>query len=132
MGDLLGHWELRHDARPWLLNSERAGSGRGIGGYHGRAALTTEWREAFAWLATAQRIPQLAYGHVEIRQLCRDRRLPDTGSCFPTAKAAIDGLVDAGVLKDDGPAFVRSLTFIAPETTGEHALVLQITGPVLQ
>lgn len=33
---------------------------------------------------------------------------------MPAAKAAIDGIVDAGVLPDDTPAHVLSLTFRPP------------------
>ncbi len=48
--------------------------------------------------------------------------LPDTGAPFYAAKAVIDGLVDAGVLPEDGPAVVRRLTFEAPEIVGHHGL----------
>lgn len=119
-------WELRYDARPWLLNSERSGGKRGTGGHYGRAALVKEWRETYAWLAKEARLPHLDAIKVEVLQLCRTRKLPDTGSCFPAVKAAIDGLMDAGVIDDDGPNYVRSLTFHAPFTEGIDALILRI------
>lgn len=122
-------WELRYDARPWLLNSERAGGKRGTGGHYGRAALVKEWRTTFAWLAKEARVPPLQWLTAEVQQICRTRKVPDTGSCFPAVKAAIDGLVDAGVLADDGPQFVRALTFLAPITEGVDALVLRVKGP---
>jgi hypothetical protein len=44
----------------------------------------------------------------------RDGRTQDVGACYPAAKAAIDGLVDAGVIPDDGPQYVTRLTFDPP------------------
>jgi hypothetical protein len=41
-------------------------------------------------------------------------RLPDTGACFPTVKAIIDGAVDAGLLVDDTPDIVTHLAFHRP------------------
>lgn len=63
-------------------------------------------------------------------QMCRDKRMPDTGNAFPAAKAAIDGLVDAGVLPDDNGRYVHALTFLAPQAAGFDALELHVTGPV--
>ena len=57
--------------------------------------------------------------------------MADTGGHFPVAKACIDGLVDAGVIPDDGPEFVRSLTFKAPQVDGgvdRALLVINATG----
>lgn len=47
-------------------------------------------------------------------------------SPFGAAKAAIDGLVDAGVLSEDGPDIVTMLAFNRPEVTGTDALRLLI------
>ncbi len=44
----------------------------------------------------------------------RQRSQQDVGACFPAAKAAIDGLVGAGVIPDDTPDHVITLTFRAP------------------
>jgi hypothetical protein len=44
--------------------------------------------------------------------LVSNRRSPqDVGGCLPAVKAAVDGLVDAGVMSDDGPDQVRELVF---------------------
>ena len=48
--------------------------------------------------------------------------MPDVGAPILAVKAVIDGLVDAGVLPDDGPDIVRRLTFEAPEIAGFHGL----------
>jgi hypothetical protein len=44
----------------------------------------------------------------------RNGALTDTGSHYPAAKAAIDGLVDAGVLPDDGGDEVPYLVMARP------------------
>lgn len=55
------------------------------------------------------------------------RSMADTGACHPAAKAAIDGIVDAGILPDDSPQYVREIIFRAPQI-GRDALVLIVTG----
>ncbi len=41
-------------------------------------------------------------------------RMPDADSVAGAAKPIIDGLVDAGLLVDDGPAWVRQVVYHAP------------------
>lgn len=114
-------YALRYNARPWTLNVERQGN------RFQRAALVREWRAAFALLARHAHVPPLAAVEVTVTPHVRNRRsLPDTGACFGAAKASIDGLVDAGVLTDDGPDVVRRLTFLAPVVDGADALVLSV------
>lgn len=108
---------LRYERRPWSLNVERQGN------RWKRAALVKEWREHFADLAKGQ--PPMEAVNVTVQPELRNRSgEPDTGACIGAAKAAIDGLVDAGVLAEDGPKVVRRLTFLAPVVTGVDALVL--------
>lgn len=47
--------------------------------------------------------------------------LGDAGNCYPTVKAAIDGLRDAEVLPDDDPRYVTTIALHAPRhpTSGE-------------
>lgn len=112
---------LRYERRPWTLNVERQGN------RWKRAKLVAEWRAEFARLATERQIPSLSAVHVTAIPHLRNRAsMPDTGACIGAAKAAIDGLVDAGVLAEDGPAVVRSLLFVAPEVTGTDALELEV------
>jgi hypothetical protein len=54
-------------------------------------------------------------------------RLQDVSACNPAVKAAIDGLVDAGVMQDDSPEFLTAITFLQP-VRAENALTLHITG----
>ncbi len=112
---------LSYPARPWTTNAERRLAP------HARARLVKEWREAFFWLAKSAEIPRLEAATVTVVQHSRDARWkPDTGACMPAAKAAVDGLVDAGVLADDGAAFVRALVFLPPVIDGADGLELVI------
>lgn len=114
-------YTLRYEQRPWTLNVERQGN------HWRRAALVREWRTTFAWLALEQRIPPLGCIEVTATPEVKHRgSMPDTGACIGAVKAAIDGLVDAGVLEDDGPDQVTALTFCAPVVTGVDALTIRI------
>ena len=120
-------WTLTYHARPWSLNVERRSS------RFQRAPMVKEWRDAYRLLALEERIPRLAWAHVEARPEYRTARsLPDTAACVGSVKAAIDGLVDAGVLTDDGPDRVRRVTFEAPtvdRSLHSDRLVLVVYGP---
>jgi hypothetical protein len=119
----VGPLVLRHEARPWTLNVERQGN------RWKRAALVKEWRAQFAVLAAGtDRFEAIT---VTVQPELRNRAaMPDTGACFGAAKAAIDGLVDAGVIVEDGPKVVRRLTFLAPIVTGVDALVVTVEEEV--
>lgn len=114
-------WVLRYEARPWTTNAERAAS------HWVRAKLTREWREAFGWLARAERLPPLAWASIIAQPSQKGGRLQDAGGCAPAVKAAVDGIVDAGVLPDDSPEYVKALTYLRP-LRGEPALTLWIAG----
>lgn len=109
--------------RPLLENS-----------YHGahhrvQANMRAEWRTAFERIA-AGRFPGVDWAGVVAIPHVKDRIPQDIGACFPSVKAGIDGLVDAGILIDDGPTFLRSLKFqavVARSPIG-NALELRVTG----
>lgn len=42
----------------------------------------------------------------------RTDRLLDVGNCATSSKCALDGLVDAGILVDDNPRYVKALTYV--------------------
>lgn len=114
-------FDLRLERRPWTLNVERQGN------RWKRAALVKEWRATFNALALEADIPPLDSIDAEVHVELRNRAgIPDTAACIGAAKAAIDGLVDAGVIPHDGPTVVRSLLFHAPTVTGVDALTLTI------
>jgi len=41
-------------------------------------------------------------------------KIPDAGNALPALKAGVDGLVDAGVILDDTPEYVKKISFHAP------------------
>jgi crossover junction endodeoxyribonuclease RusA len=89
------HYRLTVPATmPWLTANQRLG-------WWARARLTARWRQEAAWLARSAKLPALesAYVVVELRFPVLRRR--DPGNWSPTAKAIVDGLVDAGVFVDD-------------------------------
>lgn len=124
-------WHLVHYDRPWTLNAERAGGERGIGGHLGRAALTETWKHAFAVLARQAKIPPLAWARFEVWPFYRaGTPMPDTGNEAPAVKAAIDGIVAAGVLPDDAGPFVHHIGYNPPQVSpnGRDALILDVIG----
>lgn len=114
-------WEIEYAQRPWTTNKERTEH------YFTRAKRVKEWREAFAWLAKAAKIPPLEWASVSAKPWQKGGVLQDVAACNPAVKAAIDGLVDAGVLIDDSPEYLKSVEFRAPER-GRNALTLYIHG----
>lgn len=51
---------------------------------------------------------------------------PDVAACYPAVKAAIDGLVDAGVLDDDDDRFLLAVTFLPVSVCGKEGLQLTV------
>ena len=108
--------------RPWTANAERTWH------FQKRARVVREARERFAWLARGERIPPLQRISVAAVPLVMNRRsLPDVGACFPAVKAAVDGLVDAGIIPDDSPQYVHSISFYAPLVGDLEGLRLVVT-----
>ena len=92
-----------------------------------RAQKVRDMRSAFGWLTKSQRVPLLDAISVIATPLVTDRRsMQDVGACFPAVKAAIDGLVDAGVILDDDPRYLKVLTFKAPEVGDVNGLRLEV------
>jgi hypothetical protein len=99
---------VRYDKRPWTLNAERS--------MHRmeRAKLAREWRDAFHWLARMNHLPKVEQAIILVQPHLKGKRSQDCDACHPAAKAAIDGLVDAGVLKGDSPQYVTEIRYLAP------------------
>lgn len=73
------------------------------------------------------RVPKLDRITVDVYPLHADKRSPqDVGACAPHAKAAVDGLVDAGVIANDTPDIVVRITFHPPIVAGHNGLRLII------
>lgn len=71
-----------------------------------RSARVKAWREAAGQRAIEMHIPRMdsAYILAELRFSTNQRR--DPANWAPTAKACVDGLVDAGVFVDDSHKYV--------------------------
>lgn len=104
------HWLLVDDnGRPLTMNKARTLH------HHKWAEVNRENRGYWWHLATHYRIPRLDAVRVVIAPLHKNNAAhQDTAACAPAAKAAIDGLVDAGVLPDDDPHHLRAITFLPP------------------
>lgn len=120
MSETVTH-RIEFGQRPWTTNAERAGN------RWQRAALVKEWRSAFHVLARHHKVPAMEWIEITVEPHQHGGRLQDVAACNPAAKAAIDGLVDAGIIPDDSPHYLKSITFLAPQK-GRNALVLYITG----
>lgn len=113
-------WTLWYPSRPFTTNTERTWH------HHQRAKIVKEWREAFWALAKEAKIPRLTkFGVVVTPVLSGRGRTQDVAGCHPAAKAAIDGLVDAGIVPDDSPTYLRWILFQAPEK-GEPGLRVMV------
>lgn len=100
-------WTVTDRERPWTANAERTMH------YQKRARLVREARTRWAWLAMAAGIPFMERISVVAQPLSKTRRWrPDVAACYPTVKAAIDGLVDAGVIVDDDDQHLIAVTFL--------------------
>lgn len=115
-------WILEDRTKSWTVNAERTWH------FHKRAQEVRECRERFGWLIAEQRIPKLDQVKISIVPLAKDKRgIQDVGACLPTAKAAVDAIVDMGVIPDDDPKHVLALTFFATQVIGYDGLRVVIT-----
>lgn len=93
------------------------------------AQFTADWREAFRLMANG--CAPLAWCNITVQYIHGTNRKMDVGAEALAVKAAIDGIVAAGVLPDDNPAYVRSARYLAPVyVKGEERLILTLDGPV--
>lgn len=102
-----------YQARPWTMNRER----RGDQHWSQTRLRTAEWRKAF-WALGIQQRRRFQRVAITVEVFMR-APVADTGACYPAVKAAIDGLVDAGVLPGDTGEHLRSITFLAPIRVGK-------------
>lgn len=86
----------------WITANDRAGGNL----YHARRRLIQAWRMSGEHHARDARLPRLERAHI-VAELCfTDKRRRDPANWYPTVKAAVDGLVDAGVLRDDSTEYL--------------------------
>ena len=92
-----------------------------------RAKLVREWRTYFKDECVRLQIPPLETIAIEVYPILRSNNLQDTAACAMAAKAAIDGIVDAGVIEDDAPRWLKWITFYPCEVVkGTDALMIRI------
>lgn len=111
--------------RPALLNAERSSHWRS------RAEQTRHTRnEARLLWRQAGKGKQLRRVKVEVYPTYAKGRLPDTGACFPSVKAIIDGAVDTRLLLNDTPDIVTYLGFHRPMIDKERGdgVMVVMTG----
>jgi hypothetical protein len=111
---------VRYDKRPHTLNAERRLH------HMQRAKLAREWRDAFNWLARLHRLPRLEAAVVIVQPHRAKGPAQDADACHPAAKAAIDGLVDAGVLPSDGPKHLLEVRYMTAIPDPKDGLSLVI------
>ncbi len=92
-----------------------------------RHRVTAMLRETAAWLARVQHIPPLARARIVAVYEPPDSRRRDAPNWYPSFKAAIDGLVDAGVLPDDSDRYVTALEMRCGEPCPRGRIVLHLT-----
>lgn len=69
----------------------------------------------------------LTYITIDVTPLHANARSPqDTGACAPHAKAAIDGLVDAGLIPDDNPDHLGWTRYLPPRICGIDGMELVV------
>lgn len=114
-------WSIVVPLPVWTVNAQRQMH------HHALAKLVREYRGTTCMLARSCKIPHLDRIALEFTPSGPQIR-QDTAAAAPAAKALLDGLVDAGVVDDDGPRFVPRITFLAPMkgAHGLHALILDI------
>ena len=114
--------ELTVPGKLVTVNTERAAS------RWARHRLTKQWRQAAHWSAKAAKLPELDWAWITVQPSQARGVLADTGNHYPSVKAMIDGLVDFGMLLDDGPKFVKALTCMPPRR-GPDGIAVTLIGP---
>ena len=121
-------WELVIDwlGRPPVVNGQRHRH------WAVQSRVTRDWREAGAQAAMVAAVPSgLAAVAVEaFGRYPTFASMPDPDGIQPAVKAAIDGLVDRGVIADDDRTHLpRGIHYLPPQVAPDlpSALVLRIS-----
>lgn len=99
---------VRHDLLPFTVNESRRWHRMKV------AKAEKQWREAGCWESRAAKVPKMRSADIHcVSMLTRMGR--DIASEALALKAFMDGAItDAGVMPDDRPPYVRSITFHPP------------------
>lgn len=79
--------------------------------------------EAVAWLTRQAGIKNLGPSQVDITWYVPDRRKRDVDSLGPFAKAALDGMVAAGIWPGDDSKWVTKVSLSINQTQPKHARI---------
>jgi crossover junction endodeoxyribonuclease RusA len=91
------------------------------------AALTKQVRAATSWKARSAKIPPMDRCEVSLVWFVRTHHRRDDENPVSTLKAMCDGLVDAGVVKDDTHAFmVKHMPEIVYLAAGDPYMALTV------
>lgn len=112
-------WSLTYDCRPWSLNQERTKH------WTWRNERVEEWVDAFQALALEAKVPRLERVAVVVH-IRMTGVLADICNQYPAAKAAIDGVVRAGVLEDDDPEHLVFMGFTPPRRSKPQGVTLDL------
>lgn len=94
--------------------------------WRARHARTKRVRHAVAWGVRALGPIRAARLTVTLHYAPGDSRRRDPSNLMPTQKAAVDGLVDAGLVPDDTPEFVFEHVPVIHPGPGPRRLWLEI------
>ena len=92
-----------------------------------RARITKALREAAGYSARAAQIPQLDRATIQAVLHPHDKRRRDAHNWYPSFKAAIDGIVDAGVLPDDNGKHLIKVEVVLGTPVRHTQIALHIT-----
>lgn len=90
-----------------------------------RARTVKSWRQEATSLCAGKK-PVKTPVKVIVWTFLRHNYKRDCGSDYPTVKAIIDGIVDAGIIPDDGPETLHSIEMNAPFPGSEKDAVLVV------
>jgi crossover junction endodeoxyribonuclease RusA len=112
--------EIFRGGKKWITANHRST-------WYARAAQTKAWREIAAWRAYRDLAGlQFARAHVVGELRFRSLRRRDPANWAPTAKAVLDGLVDAGLFPDDDDAHVVGPDMRIGSGQGGDCLIMHI------
>jgi len=113
---------ITFEQRGWSLNAERTWH------FHKRNNEVRKWRTHFQEQAELMEIPRLEKISVEVFSTFGTKALQDPGNNMPAVKAAVDGLVLAGIIDDDVAECVAFICFYAPTyVKGYNSVCLKIS-----
>lgn len=113
--------EILSGGREWITANQRLF-------WAARSQRTRSWRLAAAMRAQEMQLPKLTKALIVCELRFSDNRRRDPHNWMPTAKACVDGLVDAGVFEDDNHNIVTGPDMrigpkVVPAWRGLHFLI---------